>query len=370
MIIGIDASRANREHKSGVEWYAYNLLDRLFELDRENQYFLYTPDKLRGAIVPRSANFSEKILHWPLKRFWTLGRLSWEMIARRPELLFVPSHTFPPIAAKKNVITWHDVGYEHYPETYSAFELRSLKYGAKRMTDIADRIIAVSEFTKQEIMEFYGIKSDRISVIPLGLDHRLWRPSPAETVKNALDQLKIRYPYFIFLSRLALRKNVVGLIRIYNRFRQTQKHPFNLLLVGSDQPGGQELDAEIKASPYKEEIKKLGWLPIEQVPVLLSGARGLLFPSIYEGFGLPAIEAMACGAPVIASNSGALPEIVNGAGVLIDTHDLDGFALSMAKVAEDHDYRQNLINLGLARAQEYSWDKCAKQTLEVLMNLN
>lgn len=369
MIIGIDASRANREQKSGVEWYAYNLLDRLFELDRENQYFLYTSDQLKGAIVPRSTNFSEKILNWPISRFWTLGRLSWEMIAHQPDLLFVPSHTFPPIAAKKNVITWHDVGYEHYPETYSSFELRSLKYGAKKMATTADRIIAVSDFTKQEIMEFYGIKSERIAVIPLGLDHRLWQPSSPETVKSMLDQLKIKYPYFIFLSRLALRKNVVGLIRIYNRFRQTQKHPFNLLLVGSDQPGGQELDAEIKVSPYKEEIKKLGWLPIEQVPVLLSGARGLLFPSIYEGFGLPVIEAMACGTPVIASNSGALPEIVNGAGLLIDTHDIDAFASSMAKVAEDKDFRQNLIARGLARAQEYSWDKCARQTLEVLQNL-
>jgi len=368
MLIGIDASRANRRQKSGVEWYAYNLLDRLFELDHSNQYLLYTPDKLRGAIIPRSANWSEKILNWPLNRFWTLGRLSWEMLCRKPDILFVPSHTFPLIPAKKNVITWHDVGYEHYPETYSSFELKSIKLGAKRMVKTADQIIAVSDFTKREIMKFYGVDSQRIAVVPLGLDHRLWQPSSSESVKETLNQLKIKYPYFVFLSRLSLRKNVIGLIRIYNRFRETQKHPFNLLLVGSDQPGGQELAAEIKASPYKEEIKKLGWLEIQQLPALLSGARSLLFPSIYEGFGLPVIEAMACGTPVIASNSGALPETVNNAGLLIDTHDFDAFAANMVKVVEDNDFRQGLINRGLARAQEYSWDKCAKETLDVLLN--
>ncbi|MDP2946388.1 MAG: glycosyltransferase family 1 protein [bacterium] len=368
MVIGIDASRANRRQKSGVEWYAYNLLDRLFELDHNNQYLLYTPDKLRGAIIPRSANWSEEMLNWPLNRFWTLGRLSWEMICHQPDILFVPSHTFPLVRAKKNVITWHDVGYEHYPETYGSFELKSLKLGAKRMVKTADQIIAVSDFTKREIMKFYGVDSQRIAVVPLGLDHRLWQPSSPESVKETLNQLKIKYPYFVFLSRLSLRKNVIGLVRIYNRFRETQQHPFNLLLVGSDQPGAQELDAEIKASPYKEEIKKLGWLEIQQLPVLLSGARALLFPSIYEGFGLPAIEAMACGTPVIASNSGALPETVNNAGMLIDTHDYDAFAASMVKVVEDSDFRQGLINRGLARAQEYSWDQCAKQTLDVLLN--
>ena len=181
--------------------------------------------------------------------------------------------------------------------------------------------------------------------------------------------LKIKYPYFVFLSRLALRKNVIGLIRIYNRFRQTQKHPFNLLLIGSEQPDSQELDAEISVSPYKEEIKKLGWLNVRQLPILLSGARGLLFPSIYEGFGMPAIEAMACGTPVIASNSGALPEIINQAGLLIDAHDYDGFVKSMVKVTKDNDFRQDLITRGLQRAQEYSWDKCAKQTLDVLQNI-
>lgn len=366
MKIGIDLSRANRPQKTGVEWYAYHLIRELYKFDYENQYFLYSDKELINVLKPFVNNFQEKLLKWPFPRFWTLGRMSLEMIFYKPDVLFIPSHTFPLVMGSKNVITWHDVGYEKYPETYTAWELSSLKQGAKRAAKMADKIIAISNFTKEEMVECYNVNPDKIKVIYLGCNHDRWHHESEFAVKQFLQKNNIGLPYFIYIGRLALRKNIVGLIRIYNRFREKIKQPHNLILVGSKAPWQNEIDEEIEASPYKNEIKKMGWLPSEQLPILLSGAQGLVFPSIYEGFGLPTIEAMSCGCPVIASIAGALPEIVGNAGLLVETHDVEGFANKMIEVVTNEQLRQDLIHKGFKRSKEFSWEKCARETLGVL----
>ncbi|MBU1131393.1 glycosyltransferase family 4 protein [Patescibacteria group bacterium] len=368
MIIAIDASRANKTKRSGIEWYSYYLLKQLYQLDDQNRYFLYTPEKLIDDLKPPPSNFTEKVLKWPLKKLWTLGRFSLEMLFNKPDILFVPSHTFPLIGAKKNIITWHDVGYKKFPETYTKWELWSLNQGNKRAVKIADKIITISHFSKKEILKFYKIDPEKISVIYLGCNHDLWQPAPADAVRDFLQRNSFKAPYFVYLGRLALRKNIVGLIRIYNRFREKYHKPHQLILIGSAEPQQDEINQEIQASPFKDEIKKMGWLPTEQLPILLSGASGFVFPTIYEGFGLPAVEAMACGCPVIASNSGALPEIIDEAGLLTEAHDVDGFAQNMIKVIEDSEFRQDLISKGLQRSKEFSWEKCAQETLKILQS--
>lgn len=366
MIIGIDASRANRPQKSGVEWYAYHLIRHLFKIDFKNQYFLYTDKKLSDDLKPCQPNFQEKVLNWPLPRFWTLGRLSGEMIFHCPDLLFIPSHTFPLRGARKNVITWHDVGYERYPESYPALEVKILKQGARRLAKLADRIITISHFTKEEMVKFYQIDPEKIQVIYLGCNHERYQPKPPAAVKQFLLQSNLTLPYFVYLGRLTLRKNIIGLIRIYNRFREKHKVPHHLILIGAAGSGQEEIDQEINLSPYKNEIKKMGWLPPEKLPLLLSGAQALVFPSFYEGFGLPVIEAMACGVPVIASTSAALPEIVGNAGLLVDAHDVEGFAQKMMEVIVNQNLRHDLINKGLERSCRFSWENCAKETWQVL----
>ncbi|HLD27615.1 MAG TPA: glycosyltransferase family 1 protein, partial [Patescibacteria group bacterium] len=322
MLIGVDASRANRPQRSGVEWYAYHLIKKLAEIDSNNQYLLYSDSRLRPDLMPANGNFRERLLRWPFSRLWTLGRLSLEILSHKPDLLFVPSHTFPLVSGKKNVITWHDLGYERYPETYTAWELASLKQGAKRAFKLADKIITISNFTKGEMVELHKIDPDRIEVIYLGCNHERWQKATPEALRELLKMMEINLPYFVYVGRLSLRKNLIGLIRIYNRFREIHREPHNLILVGSQSTFQNEIDAEIQASPFKKEIKKLGWLPMEQLPILVSGAVASLYPSFYEGFGLPVIEAMATGTPVLTSTSGSLPEIVGNAGLLADAHDI------------------------------------------------
>ena len=365
MVIGIDASRANREHKSGVEWYAYHLLRNFYKLDVKNQYFLYSDRPLEVKLKNYPANFTSKVLNWPLPRFWTMGRLTLEMLHQRPDILFVPSHTLPFIGGKKNIITWHDIGYERYPETYNAWELASLKQGARRAYKLADKIITVSNFTKNEIITRHNVPEERIEVIYLGCNHQRWQPVAAEQAGPLLQQLNLTLPYFIYVGRLALRKNIIGLIRIYNRFREKYKSPHNLILVGPEGTYQNEINEEIKASPFKNEIKKLGWLNIDDLPALVSQAKALIYPSIYEGFGLPVLEAMSTGCPVIVSTAGSLPEIVGSAGLQVDAPDIEGFAAAMIKILEDQQLRQSLIERGSQRAANFTWENCAGQTLKV-----
>ncbi|MCX6785548.1 MAG: glycosyltransferase family 1 protein [Candidatus Komeilibacteria bacterium] len=366
MIIGIDASRANREERTGVEWYSYNLIKELYQTATADQFFLYLDKPLTGDLKPLPINFKEKVLNWPVNRFWTLGRLTLEMIAAKPDVLFVPAHTFPLIGAKRNIITWHDVGYERYPETYTKWELASLKQGARRALKMADKIITISHYTKAEMVKIYGVDPDKITVIYPGCNFSRWQQRPENEVKNFLTEHNLTLPYFIYLGRLTLRKNIIGLIKIYNRFREKCKTPHNLLLVGASSGPQEEIDKEIYNSPYREEIKKIGWLSSEQLALLLCGAQGLVSASFYEGFGLPVIEAMASGVPVIVSNSGSLPEIVGEAGLLISAHEVDEFACQMLAVLENRELRASLIAKGLVRAKEFSWQRCVKETSAVL----
>jgi len=370
MLIGIDASRANRPEKTGVEWYAFNLLKHLYDLDRVNSYALYTDKHLATDLMPGIPNFIEKLLRWPINRLWTLGRMSLEMIFKKPDILFVPSHTFPLVGGKKNVITWHDIGYEKYPETYTSWDLASLKQGAKRAFKIADQIITLSEFTKEEIIRMDKVEAERIKVIYPGCNHERWQPASEEQIIKVKNKHYLTDPYFVFLSRLSLRKNPLGMIRMYNAFREKVKTPHHLLLIGRKEPYYQQIDEEIAASPFKKEIITMGWMATNDLPALLSGARSLVFPSIYEGFGLPTIEAMACGCPVISSNAGSLPEVIGNAGLFAKAHDIDTFAQHMQSITQDQDLRQNLINKGLIRAKQFTWERCAKETLETLLSVN
>lgn len=365
MLIGIDASRANKGKKTGTEWYAYQIINNLKLIDRVNQYVLYTRESLPARPAELPDNFSTKVLHWPLVFIWTHLRLSWEMVINPPDILFVPAHSVPLIHRGRTVVTIHDLGFLHNPQIYHPLARIYHRFSAWWSVRYAFKIITISEFTKQDIIKNYKVNPDKISVIPLGLDKSKYK---IITDKNRLKQVQDKYnltrPYFFYIGRLEKKKNIEFLINAFNQLA-VDYPDYDLVLAGSLSYGGDKIMRLIKAS---SKVKHLGYIEEEDVPPLLNAAQAFVFPSLFEGFGLPIIQAMACGCPVISSNATSLPEVGGKAAWYINPNNRDELIALMKKMAINNEARQQLIDAGLNRAKQFDWQQVAVKTLAVLLS--
>lgn len=368
MIIGIDASRANRESKTGTEWYSYNLILELSKIDSQNRYFLYTPNKLKDDLANLPENFQEKVLNWPPRYLWTMIRLSFEMLVSPPDLLFVPAHIIPQIAPKKTVTTIMDVGFLRYPELYTSIELKYHRFGLSQAIKKAVKIITISEFTKKEMVKHCSIDPNRIVVIPLGFSKQIFHPIDSEEqISRVIKKYNIplNIPYLIYIGRLEKKKNTSGLIKAFNILKK-QGFPHKLVLVGKPGFGFEKIKELIKRFHLEDEVITTGWVLEKDLPFLLSGASLFVFPSFYEGFGIPLLEAMACATPIVASKAASIPEVVGEAGLLFDPYQTEEMAEVIKKVISNNNLRDTLVQKGFNRVKEFSWRKCAEKTLEVL----
>jgi len=367
MIIGIDASRALRPQKTGTEWYSHELIQGLSRLDLVDQIRLYgaISRKKLGFVLPALMQYRH--LHWPLKRLWTQGRLSWEMLRMPPDVLFVPSHVIPVIHPKNTVTTLHDVGFLHWQKAYTQKEWQYLDWSTRFALRKCPKVITISQFSKDEIVRAYNADPDMIEVIYLGYDTtRYALPSSREIVRSEVSRRHhIEGPYILMIGRLDLRKNQSFLIRAFEQIA-AERPELKLVLVGPLGYGGQEIVRQIEASPFKERIVRLGWLAEEEKIQILQGASALVFPSLYEGFGLPIIEAQACGVPVIAANTSCIPEIAGESAALFNPEEMEECVTSITQVMDDAVFREQLIGRGLENVTRFSWDECARQTLELL----
>lgn len=359
--LGIDASRANKPQKTGTEWYAWHLIRELQKIIPPSvEVLLYTCDKLDSKLAPRVSHFREVRLNWPLRKFWTLGRLSLEMKRRSPDLLWVPTHTLP-FSAPKSVVTIHDVGFLSRPDLYKTGDLVFHKFSTKRIIYDATHIITVSEFSKREIIKHCGTKEEKISVIPLApaTAHRQYFK---DEIQGVLNKHSLSKPYFIFVGRIEKKKNIKGLLQAFSFFRK--KNPeAELVLAGKAGYGGERA---LLAAEARSGLHVIGYAEEGDLPALISGARALILPSFYEGFGLPVLEAFACGTPVIASSVGSLPEIAHGAALLFDPLKAGELFLAMENIYSNPRIREELREKGLLRAQQFSWTKTAAETWRVL----
>ncbi|MCC6563949.1 glycosyltransferase family 4 protein [Candidatus Uhrbacteria bacterium] len=365
MHIGIEASRANRPVKTGVEWYAWHVIQQMKELPgaAKHEWSLYSNEALTGGLQSGPANWKERRLPWPPKYLWTQARLSWEMRRRPSDVLFVPAHVLPVISPKKSVVTVHDVGFKRFPEVYKKIQVAYHEITTRDIVRRNARIITVSEFCKREIVELYGAKPENVFVTPLGLDHDRYRP---QTVRP-------EHPYLLFVGRIDKKKNLITLVRAFEQIADEFPH-LELKIAGTffgpaglSTTGAKELMEAIQFSPYQDRIDMLGYVKEEEKPALLSGASMYIQPSIYEGFGLPPLEAMACGTPTICADSTCLPEVVGeGNALFFDPKDVEALASAMRRILSEPALREDLIQRGFARAKQFSWRRTAEETLRIL----
>ncbi len=371
MTIGIDASRANRLEKTGIEWYAYHLLHAMQKIaDPYDRFLLYTDTPLveLTEILLMTRRWEERLLYWPLRKFWTQGRLSLEMLFRPPDILFIPSHVIPILHPKRVVLTCHDIGFERRPELYPKAELAYHRWSMRFGVRAATHIIAVSEFTKRELMDVYKIPAEKITVIHHGFYGGGVSPMLMEEGYYNKDYPTSKFPYFLFVGRIEAKKNLKIVIDAFTKLKQEKKisNITKLLLVGHLGYKGKRLLTHARSVPFGADIIYIPWIMAEAVSALYMGATAFLFPSLYEGFGLPLLEALSYGVPVIASDIPALREI-GGDAAIFSTPTVDGFASAMQAIMDNP---PTLVQKQQwkAHSERFSWEDAARKTLTVLHN--
>ena len=360
--IGIDASRVATGQRTGTEQYSVQLLEALGALDGRNRYSLYVNARQRPALrLP--PNFRARLIPFP--RLWTHARLSIEMLARSPDLLFVPAHVVP-LAHPRTVVTIHDLGYRAFPQAHPWRSRQYLDWSTRWSAAVARRIIVPSEATARDLHAAYGTPRGKIAVIPHGY-HPRFRPLPADVVARGLTRLGLTRPYILAVGTLQPRKNLARTLAAFERLCAARS-PHRLVLVGRKGWLADPLFAAIgrPGSLAHGRVDLTDYLPDDDLPIVYNGAEALAFPSLYEGFGLPALEAMACGVPVLTSNTTALPEVVGDAALTVDPLDADAIAAGLARLIGDRALRDELRARGLERARQFSWQRAAGETLAVI----
>jgi glycosyltransferase involved in cell wall biosynthesis len=375
MRIGIDASRAAVEARTGTEQYSVALLGALAALDRTNEYRLYF-NRLPRRLPPLGPNFHLRPMPFP--RLWTHARLSAELLLRPPDTLFVPAHVLPfPGALRRplrSVVTIHDLGYLRFPESHTRSQRLYLRLSTLWSAYAAQAVIAVSQATRQDLLAHARINPAKVQVVYHGVAPH-FRPLPPDLSAATAARYGIAAPYFLYVGTLQPRKNLARLMSAYARARQLSGRHFpQLVLAGKVGWLSQDILAQARALGLAEAVRLPGYIGDDDLPALLSGARAFVYPSLYEGFGMPLLEAMACGTPVLAANTSALPEVAGGleqgggeaAALLLDPLDEAGMAAALQELAEDAGLREVLRVRGLTRAAEFSWERSARETLRVL----
>lgn len=359
MIIGIDASKAAMDKRTGVENYVYQLILNLQKIDSKNTYYLYTNKHLPEELL-KNSNFIEKFIPFP--KFWNKIRLPLELRKDKPEKYLQPVYMIPKFAPAKSIGVFHDLAWKKFPEAYSSKDIASQKRALKNLRRRAQTIICVSNSAKNDLIEVCPDLEPRLKVVYHAGNIK---PSPTQFK----DLLKIGQKYFLFFGRLETRKNVVNIVKA---FYEAKEHGLShkLVLVGKPGFGYDKIETEINSnSEFSGDIIRPNFVDDATLYDLIAGAEATVYPSLYEGFGLPALESMSIGTPVITANTSSLPEVVGDSAIMVDPTDFHQISDAMIKISTDSNFRQQLSISGIEQARHFSWQKTAEQTLKLLEEL-
>jgi glycosyltransferase involved in cell wall biosynthesis len=354
---------------AGLYQYTFNLVSNLLAIDSHDEYALLStirgfcgdesiPDTVLRRFPGRLSKFLLETLTAPL-----------ELVMGRADLFHGPCFFVPRSLRSKLVVTIHDVMPFRHPEYLKAEWADSTKKSIHASIKRADCIIAVSRFTKCEIVELLQVPDDRIRVIYNGISP-IFRPVRDQTkVEHIKTRYGVRGPYFLFVGTIEPKKNITTLICAWAALRASTRYQYPLVLVGKKGWYFEELQKEIQYRSDRKDIIFTDSITNDDLLYLYSGAEAFVMPSLFEGFGIPLIEAMACGTPVVTSNRTSLPEIAGDSALVVDPLDVRDIAGAMHMIVSDPSLRARLVQKGLERAKEFSWENTARETLNLYREL-
>ena len=372
----IDAWIYNKQSKTGVEMYAFHLIQEMKKhaLSENERVVLYSPVKLDGPLAELPSGWESRVLAWPFKRGWMRVRVALELLMSKPDVLFVLVQDLPfpiPFLKTKFVETIHDIGFDRVPDVYEASMRNRLRRVLRRAVRYCTRMISVSEFTKQELIATRHVNPDRISVTQLASDRSVFKKLSADIVDPVLKQYRLGQHFFLFVGRLDKKKNIETIIQAFEHFKSSRGigDPFELVLVGSPGFGFDAMKKRIDLSVFKEQFRLLGYVPDADVAALMNAASAFLFPSWYEGFGIPNLDALACGTPLITSNIPVHHEVAGDAALFVEPNSIEAWAQAMKRIVEDPTFADTLRTKGLVQIEKFSWQKTAEETWKILSSV-
>ena len=362
MLIGIDASRATRAERTGTENYALHLIQALLALDHANAYRLYVQQPPPVGLFASQA----QVRQIDVPRLWTLLGLSAEMLRAAPDVLFVPAHVLPLVHPRRSVVTVHDLGYHYFPEAHTRAQRAYLAWSTRYAVRHASRLIAVSQATKNDLVRLYGADEQRVDVVHHGVDR-----AQGTGHRGQFEQLRARLQlperYILSIGTIQPRKNYGRLIEAFSSLDWQA----GVALVIAGKPGWQA--EPIVAQARRAGVILAGHLREDEKVALLAHASVFALPSLYEGFGMPILEAQAAGVPVVTSNTSSCPEVAGGAAeaagaLLVDPLDTRAIAAALKQALADESLRSQLRARANANVARFSWEQCARATLDVLLH--
>jgi glycosyltransferase involved in cell wall biosynthesis len=374
--IGIDYTSAVFQG-AGIGRLTRNIVDGLAQIDEQNEYVLLVQGRgssrqaqstgiRNAALGTRSPNFRQvrtwinerwwhRIwfrLHLPLAVEWAIGQV---------DLFHSPDFTLPPVRrGTRTIVTVHDLSFVRMPECFEPALLAYLMANVPRAIARADWILADSESTRQDLVALLDAPADRISVIYPGIEPRFHAITDADVLQRVRTRYDLPERFVLSVGTVQPRKNYVGLMRAFARLPESN---VSLVIAGGRGWLSDDIYRAVEELGLDARVRFLGFVDDVDLPALYSMAALFALPSLYEGFGIPLLEAMACGTPVIAADNSSLPEVVGDAGILVDAHDTDALAQAMQQLLEDTEQQQRLARRGRARARQFTWRHAAEQLL-------
>ena len=371
MRIAVQAADLDAKRVDGTRTYIRELLRRFGEIDKDDTFFVCHKGEFNPELAPPKLSNYE-FLALPGDRLWMQTVFAQALYRIRPDRIFIPVQAAPVTTPPgvEIVATVHDLAFRFFPKTFPTASRAKLNLLLGMLISKATRIIAVSESTKADILRFYPhVPEAHITVIHHGVNADFFSQEIGEDERDAVLSRYGLAPgsYALYVGAIQPRKNLVRLVAAFEKTKE--KHPeMRLVIVGEKAWLSDDIVSRIERSRFAADIVRVGQAPMSELPIWYRSARCFVFPSLYEGFGLPVLEAFASGTPVLTSNISSLPEVGGDAALYVDPYLEDDIAEKLSLLWEDESLRERLIVKGYERVKLFSWDRCAQETLDCIRN--